>query len=323
MHALPRSLRPRPYHAVLRRGTDAVRFGALPGHAVEAAGLSPPLRRLLLELHGSWPVAALLDRAVALGAEEHEARAVLAELHRAGALVDGGHRQRCAAARRRALVLVQGSGALLAAVAVGLARGGVELLNLLTEGIVPVDEVGVLPATDHGRTRLASAREAVRRVAPTARVRAGRPHAPPTLVVLADVDPAAAEHPALPDLPHLVVRLVDGVGVVGPLVLPGSSPCRRCLDLHRADHDPGWPAVAAGLAGRPGTASPATAVATAALAAEQALSALDALAGLGTPPRVVGTELVVDLCGATISSRRWSPHPRCACRAALRPAPSR
>jgi bacteriocin biosynthesis cyclodehydratase domain-containing protein len=157
----------------------------------------------------------------------------------------------------------------------------------------------------------------VRRVAPTARVRPGRPHAPPTLVVLADVDPAAG-HPALLDLPHLVARLVDGVGVVGPLVLPGSSPCRRCLDLHRADHDPGWPAVAAGLAGRPGTASPATALATAALAAEQALAALDALAGLGPPPRVVAAELVVDLCRATISSRRWSPHPRCACRAAVR-----
>ena len=36
-------------------------------------------------------------------------------------------------------------------------------------------------------------------------------------------------------------------GPVGPLVLPGSTGCLRCLDLHRCDRDPDWPLVAAQL----------------------------------------------------------------------------
>jgi hypothetical protein len=39
-------------------------------------------------------------------------------------------------------------------------------------------------------------------------------------------------------VPHLVVRVVDAGVVVGPFVLPGRSPCLRCLDAHQADADP-------------------------------------------------------------------------------------
>jgi hypothetical protein len=46
-------------------------------------------------------------------------------------------------------------------------------------------------------------------------------------------------------LPHLVVRLVDAGAVVGPFVLPGRSPCLRCLDAHRAEADPDHLAVLA------------------------------------------------------------------------------
>ena len=34
----------------------------------------------------------------------------------------------------------------------------------------------------------------------------------------------------------------------GPLVTPGRGPCLRCLDLHRCDRDPAWPALLAQLA---------------------------------------------------------------------------
>lgn len=54
------------------------------------------------------------------------------------------------------------------------------------------------------------------------------------------------------DLPHLVSVRVDGETTVGPLVLPGTSPCLMCLELHRRDEDTAWPDVAAQLAAIPG-----------------------------------------------------------------------
>src|SRR5205814_1262273 len=52
---------------------------------------------------------------------------------------------------------------------------------------------------------------------------------------------------------HITVTVRDGAVVVGPLVPPAGSPCLRCVDLHRVDRDPAWPALAAQLA----TADPA------------------------------------------------------------------
>ena len=67
-------------------------------------------------------------------------------------------------------------------------------------------------------------------------------------------------------VPHLPVRVRDGTGLVGPLVIPGVTSCLRCADLHRSDRDAAWPAVAAQLCQTVGTADRATVLATAALA---------------------------------------------------------
>ena len=68
---------------------------------------------------------------------------------------------------------------------------------------------------------------------------------------------------------HLPVRLRDGAGLVGPLVIPGVTSCLRCADLHRSDRDAAWPAVAAQLRDTVGGADRATVLATAALALNQ------------------------------------------------------
>ena len=54
---------------------------------------------------------------------------------------------------------------------------------------------------------------------------------------LASAGPATGEHLG----PHLPVRAYASVGVCGPLVVPGLTPCLRCHDLHRRDGDPAWP----------------------------------------------------------------------------------
>jgi bacteriocin biosynthesis cyclodehydratase domain-containing protein len=301
----PRTVRLRPHHPVLRRGPDAVQLGVLPGHAVEAAGLPPPLLALLLPLRGAWGLDELVARAVELGAEEAAARALLADLVAAGGLVDAAVERRAGQARARATVLLDGSGPLLVDVAAGLASAGVGTLAVLTEC-----------------GEAAPAREAVlaevRRLAPSARVLAGRPRRRPDLAVLTDaVAPDAERHRELAGrgVPQLVVRLSDGVGLVGPLVLPGRSACLRCLDLHRAARDPCWPLVAAGLAGLVGSASPATTRATAALGVEQALLALDGPADVEPPPTLDGV-LELDLRRAGLRRRACPPHPACQCGAA-------
>ena len=57
-----------------------------------------------------------------------------------------------------------------------------------------------------------------------------------------------------------------GQGLVGPLVVPGVTSCLTCADLHRADRDSAWPAVAMQLRGVIGNADRPTVLATAALA---------------------------------------------------------
>jgi bacteriocin biosynthesis cyclodehydratase domain-containing protein len=49
----------------------------------------------------------------------------------------------------------------------------------------------------------------------------------------ADLDPLLRE-----GLPHLVVRLVEGIALVGPFVDPGRTACLRCIDAHESVADP-------------------------------------------------------------------------------------
>ena len=78
---------------------------------------------------------------------------------------------------------------------------------------------------------------------------------------------------------HLPVRVRDGTGLVGPLVIPGLTSCLGCADLHRSDRDAAWPAVAAQLRDTVGSADRATVLATAALALNQVDRVIRAVRG--------------------------------------------
>ena len=80
---------------------------------------------------------------------------------------------------------------------------------------------------------------------------------------------------------HLAVRVRDGTGLVGPLVIPGVTSCLGCADLHRRDRDAAWPAVAAQLRDTVGVADRATLLATAALALSQVNRVIGAVHGVG------------------------------------------
>ncbi len=114
---------------------------------------------------------------------------------------------------------------------------------------------------------------------------------------------------------HLPVRIRDGVGLVGPMVLPGATACLNCVDLHRSDHDEAWPAVAAQLRDTVGTADRATVLATAALALGQIEEVIRAIRGQPDrpAPTTLSATLEFDVVAGSITSRHWPRHPRCRC----------
>jgi bacteriocin biosynthesis cyclodehydratase domain-containing protein len=153
-----------------------------------------------------------------------------------------------------------------------------------------------------------------------------QPHATVTsgavdLVILSDslvADPRMVRDLHSRGVPHLPVRVRDGIGLVGPLVIPGVTSCLACADLHRSDRDAAWPAIAAQLRDHVGVADRATLLATAALALSQVNRVIAAVRGQGAqpdpgPPPALNATLEFDLNAGSIVARHWSRHPLCSC----------
>ncbi|MEY8017713.1 cyclodehydratase [Mycobacterium servetii] len=141
------------------------------------------------------------------------------------------------------------------------------------------------------------------------------------LVVLADylvADPRMLRELHKRKVPHLPVRVRDGIGLVGPLVIPGVTSCLGCADLHRRDRDAAWPAIAAQLRDAVGVADRPTLLATAALALSQVNRVIAAVRGLQAapdpgPPQALNATLEFDLAAGALVARQWSRHPLCSC----------
>lgn len=63
------------------------------------------------------------------------------------------------------------------------------------------------------------------------------------------------------DVAHIPVAFEPGNTTIGPLILPGRTPCLACRDAHERDRDPAWPSMHAQLVGA--TSVPITAARTA------------------------------------------------------------
>ena len=276
---------------------DALRDGGLlvSDRALLPVGLTDHQRERMAREAGSLALAGLAERA----AEAPSGSGTPADMLR-----------RRAAAR----VLVAGHAWLGALIAAALGAAGVGRIDPALDGWTRVDDAmlgGLLPADAH-RSRASAAADAVRRVAPEAVLTPLR-QGTATFVVRVGSRPGSAlatRGVRQRTAPRLDVYLRDGVVVVGPLVLPGGSPCGECLELHRRDRDSAWPALAAQLAtGRDSTEACAvtTALAGAAYAVEEVLRHTD-----GRPVRTVGA--TVEVAGPGSARRRsWPAHPRCDC----------
>ena len=146
-----------------------------------------------------------------------------------------------------------------------------------------------------------------------------RPRAALALVLsVGEIDRAMLDPLVRADTPHLLVRAIDGVVVVGPFVSPGATACLRCLDAHHSEEDPGYPRaleryVAAGSQPREDGCLDTPDPANSALALAWAARDLYTFSTGGVPTTWSST-VTIGAGGSDIDAIAWRPHPACGCR---------
>lgn len=245
-----------------------------------------------------------------------------------------GDGMRRLAARRAMRVQVRGAGRVGAVVASVLSGAGVGQVDVMEGGVVEPWDVapGGLPADAVGDRRDTAARRIVRQSAPDRPPRRGRKEAGApaegepglSLVIIAPrdglavhaPDPLAAEPLVASGTPHLYAGVIEGTGVVGPLVLPGTTACANCLARDRADRDPTWPRMLAqwrsGRARHVHACDLALSTTVAGLAAAHALAFLD-----GAAPASAGVRWEASVPGFDWHARPVPPHLTCPCGAGV------
>lgn len=237
--------------------------------------------------------------------------------HRAA--VAGKHRL---SDRGEAVVHVCGLGELGLRLACILAQAGVGTVSLRDRRRVRRDDVGggLYRAGDVGSVREETALSVLRSIQPMVHTRMSA-GSRPELVVLVDagvMDPISARTLLREDIPHLPVLIRELDTLIGPMVRPGLGVCLRCLDLHRCEKDPRWPAIATQVASRPlPGVETSQAWLAAAFAAHQVLAVVD-----GRPTVLEGTSAEISGWDPVPLLRRWQPHPECGCSPATFEAPS-
>jgi bacteriocin biosynthesis cyclodehydratase domain-containing protein len=150
-------------------------------------------------------------------------------------------------------------------------------------------------------------------------VRAGLPWSDPAVraadaaVILGSfaLDPERHRRWLRRDVPHLPVVFGDETVTIGPFVEPGAGPCLGCLDLHRSDAEPDWPAMASQLYTR--DARRETSLVTTAVAAVTGRAVLDR--AVRSSDRLAHLSLSLDYATGLTTERAHRPHEACGCRA--------
>jgi hypothetical protein len=346
--ALKRGLR------LLHRDDSTVQLGVDPARAIVLADVARPMQNWLKGLDGVRERMLTLADAARFGGDPEVAAGLLDLLAAEGALDDVADAGRAGlarlplderarlepdlasfaltsgrpdggasvlAGRQAAVIEVRGAGRVGGSAATFLAASGVGHVMIRDASSVTAGDVcpaGAI-ASDVGSRRAEAAQAAARRVAPAVRCARPRDRRRPDLVLLAPtqpLDPVERDDLVRSGVPHLLARVRETTGVVGPLVLPGRSSCLLCHDLVRADRDPAWPRIAAQLATELPDAPIAAcdtllAAAVAVHAALQVLAFVDRL-DPGPPLTVDGT-LEISLPDGRVRRRSWAPHPACGC----------
>ncbi len=161
--------------------------------------------------------------------------------------------------------------------------------------------------------RMASARRRNRRRLPEAmphwsEVVAGLPGFVVVATDTQEPDRALTDTLARTGRTHLIVRLETDRAVVGPLVIPGSTPCTRCHDLLRCHYDRAWPRLVAQLCRDRAAPDPVLLGWAASTAVVQIRCRL-----AGGAPDATGRTLELGSTDHVLRVRDWQVHPDCGC----------
>ncbi len=328
----------------LWRDSETVQIGVDPRRGFAFTGLGQAAAAVLAVLDGSRDRAAVLAATATRGVPAEATDRVLTLLAAGGALDDFpatarrvfpegtaarlapelstaslAHRDgdggvRVMVRRRLTQVRLYGAGRIGSSVACLLAASGVG--HVTCRDLRPAGPADAAPAgldlTGAGEPREQGVARAVRRVAPD--IRTDDDETRPDLVVLTDDhDPGLIGELMAECVPHLTATAAEAIGVVGPLVLPGRSACLRCLDLTRRDRDPGWPLIAAQLAGKSPATPACDAVLATAVAAQAAGQVLAFVDRSGPEPAVINGTLELVLPDWRWRRRTWPLHHECGC----------
>ena len=329
---------------MLRRAADRVQLGVDPERAVLIEGLTDVASAALLRLDGTTGRHEIVRAAPELAAvlDELAARGELDDDPGPNGLLSAARRERWApdiaalaivtgsadaalkimARRQRSSVVLRGNDRTAAHVALGLAAAGVGAVVLSG----PDREVGAADLTAVGPFEpyvswRQEVSEGVRRQGshPTG---VGSRSRHPALVVLcsaADIDlpwtdPELADDLLADGVPHLAVAVTSDAARIGPLVIPGRTPCLWCLDHRACDLDPAWPALADQIRLRHSRAraqSGVLAAAAAAFAVAQALQVVDSPGSTTAVTTGAQVELRAPDCVTRVLP--VTAHPVCGC----------
>ncbi|MBN2176630.1 MAG: hypothetical protein JW722_03125 [Demequinaceae bacterium] len=253
-------------------------------------------------------LASLEGRRVGLSRAERAAHGkVIEALDRHGVLVPSEP----SPGRARSLIRVHGVGPITGWLAIGLALGGISALSIVDPRPRQLAAIG--PGFPH-RGDAASLNRLIREVEPTIRMAEREEHA--SLEVLCAhgaTDIVLARQLTARDVPHLDIVTDEGGITVGPLIVPGATPCETCLGMFRTEREPWWPRIAlqfgdprrdAGL-----EAPPAASLMAAGIALKEILAHVD-----GTAPSAQRWRIPFE--GTAASAESCAAHPACGCGAA-------
>ena len=214
----------------------------------------------------------------------------------------------------------------IAALVMGVSRSGAEMIGRsagLPDGACDALIRALDPALEHSAPPQAPATAVVIGTGETAElvkrllvgsgmaVLADEPDASPEIAVIVAhyvIEPEVHGRWLRRDIPHLAVVFGDEVVRVGPIIRPGTGPCLYCLELHRTDSDPSWPAIASQLWHR------RSSIETSLVAAEVAATVARLILARRIMHRIEPlTTIEIDAGSGERMLREWGSHPECGC----------